>query len=162
MIRMIAARSRNGVIGSEGDIPWRLRDDMRFFRNTTLGNTVIMGRKTFESIGKPLANRKNIVLTRDPTFQVPGVVIAHSISEALQLCGADAFVIGGQQVYEAFLPLADEIFLTEVDANLEGDTRFPDLTDEWHAQELGRYEKSEENEYAFTILRLTRRKGVKG
>lgn len=157
MIRMIVARSRNGVIGADGGIPWRLRDDMRFFRQSTLGSTVIMGRKTYESIGRPLGERRNIVLTRDPSFEAEGVLVAHSPDEALELADGDAFIIGGQTVYEAFLPQAEEIYITEVDAYVEGDTYFPELTDEWRVQEIARYAQNEDNQYPFRIVRLTRR-----
>lgn len=160
MIRMIVARSRNGIIGADGMIPWRLRDDMRFFRRTTLGHTVIMGRKTFQSIGQPLAERRNIVLTRDPDFTADGVLVAHSVAEALQLCDGDAFVIGGQSVYAAFMPMAEEIFITEVDAYVDGDTCFPEPEGEWDVEEIGRYDKNAENEYPFTIRHLVRRKGA--
>lgn len=162
MIRLIVARSRNGVIGAGGGIPWRLRDDMRFFRRTTLGSTVIMGRKTFESIGGPLADRRNIVLTRDPSFRAEGVLVARSPAEALQISGGDAFVIGGESVYEAFMPLAEEIFMTEVDAHVDGDTRLPELVGEWDVEEIARYDKGPENEYPFRILHLTRRKQPPG
>lgn len=155
MIRMIFARSRNGVIGREGAIPWRLRNDMRFFRSTTEGNTVVMGRKTFESIGRPLPNRVNIVLTRDPSFRADGVQVASSPEDAIALAGGDLFVIGGQEVYELFMPWAEEIYVTVVETELDGDTHFFEPTD-WPKTELMRHPADGENEYAHTIFRLTR------
>lgn len=162
VIHMIVARSRNEVIGSEGDIPWRLRGDMRFFRETTTGNTVVMGRKTFESIGKPLPNRKNIVITRDRNFRpsdgAEGVTVVHSPEEALSVPRiGKLFIIGGQQIYEAFLPDADVIYMTVVEADIEGDARFPELGPEWELMELSRHEADDGNEYAFTIYRAERR-----
>lgn len=156
MIRMIVARSRNGVIGADGQIPWRLRNDMRFFRATTEGHAIIMGRKTFESIGRPLPNRRNIVLTRDPAYTALGVTVVHSPEEALRVCDADAFVIGGQQVYDTFLPFADELFITEVDAEVEGETIFPDPVGNWKIAEVERHGADEHNQYPHVIYLYTR------
>lgn len=156
MIRLIAARSRNGVIGKDGALPWRLRSDMRFFRKTTLGHTVIMGRKTFESLGRPLPQRRNIVLTRCKGYRAEGVEVAHSPEEALRLCDGDAFVIGGEEIYRIFLPYASRIYLTEVDVEIDGDAFFPELGEEWTATELERHGADAENEYAHRILLLTR------
>jgi len=161
-VKMIVARGKNGVIGRGGRIPWRLKDDMRFFRETTLGNTVIMGRKTFASLGGPLPGRRNVVVTRDRNFRADGVDVVHSPEEALALPlgpeDGELFVIGGQQIYEAFLPHADVIYLTEVDAVVEGDAYFPELGDEWELTELRRHEADERNEYGFVIY-VARRRG---
>lgn len=160
-IHMIVARSSNGVIGSEGNIPWRLRDDMRFFRETTTGNTVVMGRKTFESLRKPLPNRKNVVITRDRDFDADGVTVVHSPEEALKAPRqGSVFIIGGQQIYEAFLPRADVIYVTEVDAHVDGDTRFPELGSEWELTELVRHGADADNDHAFVIYRAERRTGA--
>ncbi len=132
---MIVARSKNGVIGADNRIPWRLRDDMRFFREMTTGNTVVMGRKTFESLGRPLPNRRNVVVTRDKRFRADGVDVVHSPEEALALPrnarDGELFVIGGQQIYEALLPYTDVVYVTEVQAVVDGDAFFPELGDEW-------------------------------
>lgn len=160
-IHMIVARSANGVIGKDGDIPWRLRDDMRFFRETTTGNTVVMGRKTFESLRKPLPNRKNVVITRDRDFEADGVTVVHSPEEALKVPRqGDLFVIGGQQIYEAFLPRTDVVYVTEVEAYVDGDTRFPDLGSEWQLTELDRHGADADNDHGFVIYRAERRVGA--
>ena len=160
-VHMIVARSKNGVIGRGGRIPWRLRDDMRFFRETTMGHTVVMGRKTFESLGRPLPGRRNVVVTRDRGFRAEGVEVVHSPEEALALprtpADGELFVIGGQQLYEALLPYADVIYITEVDAVVEGDAFFPALGDEWELTELRRHGADEHNEYPFTVYAARRR-----
>jgi dihydrofolate reductase len=129
---LVAAVASNGVIGVDNRMPWHLPEDLRHFKALTLGHPVIMGRKTFESIvaslGKPLPGRENIVVSRTPGLEIPGVNIASSIAGALALCHGEqvAFVIGGGELYRAALPLADGIVLTEIHKDYEGDTRFPD------------------------------------
>lgn len=139
-IALVVAVARNGIIGADGDMPWKLSSDLKRFRSLTMGHPVVMGRKTFASIGKPLDGRFNVVLTRDPAFRAEGVVVARALSEALDLAGrevsargcAEIFVIGGGAVYAEALPLADRIYLTEVAAEPSGDTRFPTLDpDAW-------------------------------
>lgn len=158
MIRLIAARARNGVIGQNGGIPWRLSNDMRFFRETTEGNTVVMGRKTFESIGKPLPRRRNIVLTRHPDYRVEDVTTISAPEELFGLPSlGDIYVIGGEQVYAAFMPHATEILLTVVEAEVSGDTYFPEPVGDWEQVILGKHDADTQNEYAHTIYKLTRR-----
>lgn len=129
-VTLVAAMDRHHVIGRKGELPWHLPDDLKRFKELTLGHTVLMGRKTWESIGRPLPKRRNLVLTRDPDFSAPGAEKVREPEEALRLA-ADAgalFVIGGGEVYERFLPLADELFLTEVHTDVEGgDAFFPRL-----------------------------------
>ena len=126
---LVAAVAANGVIGRDGAIPWRIREDLRHFRATTTGHAVLMGRRTFESIGRPLPDRTNIVLTRDPGWSAPGVTVAHSVPDgierAAQLAG-DVMVIGGGHVYAEAMPLAAAQVLTEVHATPEGDTCYPE------------------------------------
>ncbi len=121
--------ARNGVIGQKGEIPWRLPEDMKFFKATTLGKPVIMGRKTWDSIGKPLPGRTNIVITRNPEFQEEGVVRAARFEDAVDAAektGCDEImVIGGAGVYRLALPLATRLYITEVDGDMEGDVYFP-------------------------------------
>jgi len=129
-VALIAAVARNGVIGDRNRLLWHLPEDMAFFRQTTTGQAVIMGRKTWESLParfRPLPGRRNIVLTRDPDFLAPGAEIAHSIDDALRRLPAEAmaFVIGGAQVYAQALPLADELLLTQIDREFVGDASFP-------------------------------------
>jgi dihydrofolate reductase len=123
---LIAAVARNGVIGKEGALPWRLPDDLRRFKELTIGKPIVMGRKTFESIGKPLPGRKNLVLSRH-AGAIEGCAVVRSVEESLELArdAEELCVIGGEAVYAAFLPRADRLELTEVDADVDGDARFP-------------------------------------
>lgn len=129
---LVLARARNGVIGNRGALPWHLPDDLKRFKRMTVGKPVIMGRKTFESIGKPLPGRQNIVLTRDPDWRAEGVSVVANLAEAIAAAGLDPraraegiMVIGGAQIYAEALPSATRIELTEVDAEPEGDTVMP-------------------------------------
>jgi dihydrofolate reductase len=129
-VTLVAAVARNGVIGRDGTIPWRLPEDMQRFRALTMGHPVVMGRRTWESLPdayRPLPGRRNVVLTRNPEWSGEGAVRAGSLAEALELVGdaSDVFVIGGAELYAASLPLADALELTELDAAFEGDTYFP-------------------------------------
>ena len=144
-ISLIAAVAENGVIGREGGLPWRIPEDLKFFKATTLGKPVIMGRKTYVSIGKPLPGRLNIVLTRDRTWHAPGVSVAHDLDRALRIAqesGADeAMIIGGADIYEAALPRANRIYLTRIAREFEGDALFPYFDPaEW--TEIARTEKT--------------------
>lgn len=127
-ITLIAALGRNRVIGRDGQMPWHLPEDLRHFKATTLGHPLLMGRRTFDSIGRPLPGRRSIVITRSPDWHHPGVESAHSFPSALALAGPadEVFVIGGGEVYAAALPFAHAMVLTEVDAEPEGDTYFPE------------------------------------
>lgn len=123
---IIAAISDNNVIGRGNALPWRIPQDLARFKALTLGTTLVMGRKTFESIGRPLPGRTTLVLTRRTDFTAPGVLVAHSRAEAVGLAqGPHAFVAGGSDIYELFLPLAKKLFLTRVHAAYEGNTHFP-------------------------------------
>ncbi len=123
---VVAAVGSNGVIGVRGDLPWRIPADLRRFRSLTMGSTLVMGRRTFESIGRPLPGRRTIVLTRQPDWRADGVTVTHSLDEALRLAGdADVFVVGGGEIYALALPLAQRLELTEVEQAPDGDTLFP-------------------------------------
>lgn len=132
-VAMIAAMSRNRVIGVENQLPWYLPEDLKFFKAMTQGKPLVMGRKTFESIGRPLPGRRNIVITRDTSFQHPGLSICHDLASALDLADQQAIidgveeimVMGGGQIYAQALPHASRLYLTEVDITLEGDAFFP-------------------------------------
>jgi dihydrofolate reductase len=128
MIGLLVAYAHGRVIGKDGTIPWRLPNDLRYVKRLTTGHTVVMGRKTFDSIGRPLPNRRNIVLSHDTTLTLPGVEVVHSVEEALRLVAGqdDLFVLGGESIYRQFLPLADRLYITEVDYTTEGDTFFPE------------------------------------
>jgi len=153
-LTLIAAVSENGVIGRDGDLPWRLRDDMRWFMRRTRGATVIMGRRTYESMNAPLPDRRNIVLTRDENWSADGVEVARSIEQALALTEADdeTFIIGGSAVYAAALPHATRIDITRVRARVEGDTRFPDVDwSRWTITSAEDHPADADNDHPFTI-----------
>jgi dihydrofolate reductase len=157
MISIIVALSKNKVIGKDNKLPWKLPADLKRFKELTLGKPVIMGRKTFESIGKPLANRLNIVLTSDKNFKAEGVIAVHSREEAVKAAGnaEEIMVIGGASVYKEFLPLAQRIYLTVVSAEFEGDAFFPDFDlDAWKTVNREDRESDDKNHYhhTFTIL----------
>ncbi len=161
-ISLIVAMAKNRVIGKGNTLPWKLSGDMKFFKQTTMGKPVIMGRKTYESIGKPLAGRANLVLTRNPDFEVEGVEHVEDIKVALkagrmvaEITGTEeVMVIGGTQIYQAFLPESDRIYLTEVDLEVEGDAFFPELGPEW--KEVARSEVQTDDKsgakYSFVTL----------
>jgi len=126
-INLIVARARNGVIGRDGALPWRLPEDLAFFKRTTMGHPIVMGRRTWESIGRPLPGRRNIVVSRRADYTAAGAEVAPSLDEALRLCAgsAELFVIGGAQLYAEALARADRLIVTEIDADFDGDTRWP-------------------------------------
>ena len=127
-VYLVAAVAANGVIGAKGKLPWHLPEDLRHFKSLTLGHPVIMGRKTWESLGRPLPGRENIVVTRAPGYDAPGASVAASLEGALAFCAGEpvAFVIGGGELYAEALPLADGLVLTEIQRDYAGDARFPD------------------------------------
>lgn len=156
MISLIAAMDKNRLIGNGKKIPWHLPADFAYFKETTTGKPIIMGRTTFESIGRPLPGRKNIVLTRGD-FSHEGVGVAHSIEEALNLAGGadEAFVIGGSQVYALALPFADRLYITFVEGEFTGDTFFPEVNwKEWHQLKDETREPDERNPHKmrFTVF----------
>jgi dihydrofolate reductase len=126
---LVAAVAANGVIGAGGKLPWHLPEDLKQFKALTLGHPVIMGRKTWESLGRPLPGRENIVVTRTTGYDAPGASVAASLEAALALCAGEAvvFVIGGSELYAAALPVADGLVLTEIHRDYKGDTRFPEF-----------------------------------
>lgn len=157
MIAMVAAVAQNGIIGTDNELPWHLPTDLKHFRDITAGKTVAMGRKTFDSIlvatgGKPLPNRRNVVLTRDQVFSYPGVEVLHDVRELTELDG-DVYVIGGGQVYAAVLELADVLYMTEVHAQVDGDARFPDIDPSvWQEVSREQHAADDRNEYAFDFV----------
>ena len=164
MISIIVATAENGVIGKDNLLLWKLSADLKQFRMLTTGHSVIMGRKTFESIGRPLPSRTNIVISRQKDLTLPeGVLKVNSLETAIEIAknhagSEEVFIIGGGNVYEQAIKITDKIYLTEVKASIEGDAFFPALdTDEWN--EIGRvsHQKDEKNEYDFDFVELVRR-----
>lgn len=139
MIRLVAivAMTSDRIIGRDGTLPWHLPEDLAFFKRTTSGHPIVMGRKTYESIGRPLPKRRNIVLTRDRNWAVPGVETIHQPADLTALSGLDGtvFIIGGAEVYSAFLDLTDELLVSRVHENFPGDTRFPEFESRFPHQE---------------------------
>jgi dihydrofolate reductase len=160
MVSLVVARARNGVIGADGGLPWRLPSDLQHFRTLTTGGTVVMGRKTYESIPerfRPLPRRRNLVLSRRPGYALDGAEVFHSLRDALAACDHECFVIGGGTTYAEALPLADRVVATEVDADVDGDTFFPALdAAQWALVDEG--ERVDDGEHAFTIRTYERRR----
>lgn len=159
---LIVAMARNGVIGREGTIPWHLSTDLRRFRKLTMGHPMIMGRKTFESIGRPLPGRTSIVLTRQPDFQPEGVTVVSEWEAALAEVSAapEYFVIGGGDVYRLALPHVDRIYLTRVAAEVSGDVTFPELDwSAWQLVEESQHEADDRNTWPHTF-QVWRRKPI--
>jgi dihydrofolate reductase len=153
MVSVIVAVAENGVIGDKNTLLWHISEDLRNFKRVTSGHPVIMGRKTFDSLGRPLPNRTNVVITRQ-NLEIDGCKVVHSLEEALSLFSPEEelFVIGGAQIYAEALPLADRFYLTRVHHAYEGDTSFPKWNEsEWSRMESERFERGEKYEYPFTI-----------
>ncbi|MAE42886.1 type 3 dihydrofolate reductase [Candidatus Woesearchaeota archaeon] len=159
-ISFVVAMGRNKVIGSNNSLPWNMPADMKHFKKLTLGKPIIMGRKTYETIGKPLPNRKNIIITRDQDYKAEGCIVAHSIEESLQSAenAEEVMVIGGAQIYKEFLPKANRIYLTIIDHDFEGDTHFPEYNEEeWQEIEREEHKADEENKYDYVFVTLERK-----
>ena len=152
MVSIIVAIAQNGTIGDKNALLWHIKEDMRFFRTTTSGHPVIMGRKTFESLGsKPLPKRTNIVITRAER-EFEGALTAHSLEKAIRMAGDDEeiFIMGGAQIYREALPEVDRMYITHVGRDYEGDTVFPEIDySKWKLVDVVRHERGEEYEYPF-------------
>ena len=153
-LSLVVAMARNRVIGANGSIPWHLPRELQMFKAITMGHHMVMGRNTWESIGRLLPGRTTVVVTRQPGYRIDGAIVAASFEAALAACAGDAeiFVIGGAQLYAAALPRADRIFLTEIDAEIAGDTYMPefDLT-QWHATAVTEYPADDKNRYSYKL-----------
>ncbi len=159
-LSIIVAIARNGVIGSDNRLLWHISEDLRRFKAITSGHTVIMGRKTYESIGRPLPNRRNIIITRDVNREYAGCEIASSLNNALAMTHSEeeVFIIGGGQVYAEALPFAARLYLTLVDADYEGDTRFPNIQqDAWIETLHETHARGEKFDKPFEFINLVRR-----
>lgn len=160
MISIIVAIAHNNVIGAGNSLIWHISEDLRRFKAITTGHPVIMGRKTYESIGRPLPNRTNVVITRQADFAVEGCTVVHSLQEASALFpeNEELFIIGGGQIYAEALPLAKRLYLTEVDADYEGDTYFPQWDQsEWNLIEKDTFLRGEEFDKPFAFLTYEKR-----
>ncbi|PZN28397.1 MAG: type 3 dihydrofolate reductase [Proteobacteria bacterium] len=159
MLTLVVAAARNGVIGRDNRLPWRLSADLKYFKAVTMGKPVVMGRKTYESIGRPLPGRRNIVVSRQRDLAIEGCIVVPSLEAAWQ-AAADApeiMVIGGEQIFREVLPQAGRIHLTRVHADVEGDTWMPELRpEEWREVHVEHHPADERNEYAFSIVQLER------
>lgn len=162
-VAQIVAATENGVIGKDNDMPWKISSDLQYFKKVTMHKPIIMGRKTFNSIGKPLPGRANIVITRDTGFTAEGVITAHSADMALDVAKGiaeakglkEVMVIGGAQIYALCLPQTDRLYLTRIHAEIEGDTYFPDLNaQEWleYSREDHKAGEKDSHDYSFLVL----------
>lgn len=157
MISLVVAASENNVIGAQGELPWRLSGDLKRFKALTMGKPIVMGRKTYESIGRPLPGRQNIVISRQTDFKADGCDVVPSIDAAIAAAGdaEEIMIIGGSYIYQEFLPRAGRIYLTSVQASVAGDVHLPELAaDEWHEVAREEYAADDANDYdvVFTIL----------
>lgn len=160
IISLIAAITKNHVIGKNNALPWHLPDDMKYFMQTTKGHHVIMGRKNYESLPekfRPLPNRTNIVITRQRNFKAPQCMVVHSIEEGIEIARkngeAELFIIGGAAIYQQAMPQTQRMYLTEIDATLEGDTHFPGFVkSEWREVSRRHHSADERHAYAFDFV----------
>ena len=151
MISLIVAASINNAIGKENQLLWHLPNDLKFFKNTTWGGVVIMGRKTFESVNKPLPGRTNIVITKQPDWNAENVEVANSLDDALEKATAlnfkEIFIIGGGEIYKQSIEIANRIYLTKVHTEIDGDTFFPDLNNDWKMISNRDFKSDEKNKF---------------
>jgi dihydrofolate reductase len=162
ILSMIAAVAENRVIGNKNTIPWHLPADFKYFKETTLGKTIVMGLNTFNSIGgKPLPGRKHVILNNDTNYIAPeNCQVAHSIDEAMEIIKAEpeAFICGGASVYKQFLPMAQKLYITEVHAQPEGDTFFPEINkEEWKETRREDHKADDKNSYNYSFIILERK-----
>lgn len=150
--------AKNRIIGVDNQMPWHLPADFAWFKKSTMGKPIVMGRKTYESIGRPLPGRLNIVLSRDANLNIEGVTCVTSIDEAKQAAAdiEELMIIGGGSIYEACLPAADKLYLTFIDADIDGDTQFPDWGEGWNQTHSEMYLKDEKNKYDMEFVVLER------
>ena len=164
MLSIIVAMANNNIIGKDNQLIWHLPADLRHFKNLTTGHTIVMGRKTYESIGRPLPNRKNIVITQNTDYQAEGCKILHNkgtisldLLKDLDLTKQEIFIIGGAEIYRQFLPFVDKIYLTEVKGTFEGDTFFPEIDQkQWKETSRISHQIDEKNAFAYDFAELER------
>lgn len=159
-ISIIVAKGKNNEIGKDNQLLWKLSDDLKLFKKTTVNHSIIMGRKTFESIGRALPKRRNIIISRNTDLTINGCEVVHSVEAALELCKdeKEIFIIGGGNLYTQTLPLTNKLFLSEVDGNFEAEVYFPEIKEEeWMLAHSEQFPRNEKNEYSFTFRKLVRR-----
>jgi dihydrofolate reductase len=159
IVSLVAAMAENRVIGKNGRLPWHLPDEIKHFKKLTVDHTVIMGRKTYDEVGRPLPNRRNVVISRNPVFQPTGATVVPTLDEALALGASEeeVFVIGGGEIYALALPRADRLYLTVVHASIEGDTVFPPLDQSaWMLDDEAFHPSDERHAISFTIRTYSR------
>jgi dihydrofolate reductase len=159
-LSIVVAVADNGVIGKDNALLWRLPDDLKYFKAITMGKPIVMGRKTFESIGRPLPGRTNIVVSRQVGLSIPGCTMAVSLEHAIQIAGdvPDIMIVGGAEIYRLALPFVDTVYLTEVHASFDGDVTFPALdASEWLETHREDHAMDEKHAHAFTFVTLQRR-----
>ncbi len=163
-ISIIVAKAENNVIGKDNQLIWKLSSDLKLFKKITTGHHIVMGRKTYESVGKPLPNRTSIVITRNPDFTLPkNHIVTHSLEQAIQYCIGNrisqVFIIGGAEIYKQAMPLVDELLVTEVHAAPDGDVYFPEIYDAvWKKESEEFFPKNENNEYSFNFVVYKRKR----
>jgi dihydrofolate reductase len=155
MINIIVAHSINRVIGKDNKLIWKQSADLKRFKELTLAKTVVMGRKTYESIGKPLPNRRNVIITRQ-NIEIPFCEVVNSLEEALKL-DSEIFILGGGEIYQKSIILADKIFLTKIWTELEGDTYFPEIGSEWKIESEEFYNKDDKNQFDYSFINLIKK-----
>lgn len=154
MLSLIAAIAQNNVIGKNNKLVWHMPADLRFFKNTTMGHTLIMGRKTFESFGKPLPGRKSIVITRQKDWNHEGVIVVHSLKDAIKLApgSEEVFIVGGAEIYRQALPLCERMYLTIIHHDFEGDTYFPPVDfSQWNLKSDEKHQADEKNAFDYSF-----------
>lgn len=164
MISIIVAAAQNNAIGYQNQLLWRMPADLKFFKDTTINHTVIMGRKTFESVGKPLPKRRNIIITRQTDYEVEGAEVVNSINDALALCSPheETFIVGGAEIYNLIMDQCDRIYFTLIYGEFEADTFFPPiLQDFWQLTSESYHQADEKNPYDYNFMIYQRKKSHK-
>lgn len=159
LISFVVAMDKNQLIGQDNDLPWKLPADLAFFKRITMGQPIVMGRKTHESIGRPLPGRENIILTREKNYQANGCTVVHSITELMELKREQLFIIGGAQLFNETFELVDRMYITLIDEEFVGDTYFPEFAEsQWQVVSKETGQKDEENPYDYYFMILDRKR----
>lgn len=162
MIAIVVAVAENNVIGKDNQLIWHLPADLKHFKQTTMGHPILMGRKTYESIGKPLPGRTSIVITRQEDYKAEGCIVVNSVKEAIEEAkqlDEQAHIIGGAEIYRQSLDLTDTIYLTRIHHSFDGDTYFPEIkAEEWETVSEEHHEPDEKNKYSYSFIKLARKK----